>query len=620
MQRDIRVFICYAHEDERLRMKLGTHLALLQQQGLITTWDDRKIIAGAERASEIDTHLDNAQIILLLVSAAFLASRYCYSVEMARALERHEAGQACVIPIIIRPVDWRIAPLSKLQALPTDAKPVTGGGWRNMDEAFVDVVKGLQKAIEKLDMGGLVAALEPSQQIEEAFSINETKKTVSLSSKGRETLVMGQPARLSISSEGEVIMSSSATDMTLALGAESCILRNPRGYPLDPRADKCLQNFVDLFLNSQTMYCTLPRNEDPGMPILIERLNQGHRLQKLPQAAVTLSPLVEHEVFDSFISLVGNPRNTWLIDWVRFQVLNPIVTKGHNYRVSKQGKEMVSPDGYDVWKVQYEQIKKRLSKLLQGPLFVPESELSQELTQYLRLRVGEGKYYSSINEFLLCYAFDVYRRGWQYLAGVRAAGVGAVYFSHELRNTALDAAKEQWKQIHRNQEHLWSWGNYIVKVVKEIQKSKEIPPEQVVEYILALSDTLKTEGYPKWEDAASVFDENNELRKDKQKFLRDLQERVEGIASKAGVPLLRRSENQQAKVDEERMRKVIGIDSKVGSSLILSEGNFFKIVIEEASPETISKQDKVTDQRASDQFLKGTFGYYGLLPELSVHP
>ena len=114
-----------------------------------------------------------------------------------------------------------------------------------------------------------------------------------------------------------------------------------------------------------------------------------------------------------------------------------------------------------------------------------------------------------------------------------------------------------------------------------------------------------------------MFDENNELRKDKQKFLRDLQERVEEIANKAGVPLLRISENQQAKINEESIGKVTKIDAKVGSSFILAEGKFSQIVIEEASPEAVSKQGIVTNQRATDHFLKGTFGYRGLLSGMS---
>lgn len=150
VEEGITLFYSYAREDERLRKKLEMHLALLQQQGLIAAWHDRKISAGTEWAHEINTHLDAARIILLLISSSFLASNYCYSSEMARALQRHQAGTARVIPIILRPVDWESAPFSTLQVLPTDGRPITGRGWRNTDEAFADVAQSLRKAVEEI--------------------------------------------------------------------------------------------------------------------------------------------------------------------------------------------------------------------------------------------------------------------------------------------------------------------------------------------------------------------------------------------------------------------------------------------------------------------------------------
>src|SRR6266516_3212780 len=144
----ISIFISYAHEDEPLRKQLQKHLSLLQRQGLVSTWQDRQITDGTSWAQEIDEHLKSASIILLLISADFLASDYCYGIEMNRALERHEADQARVIPILLRPVDWQDTPFAYLQALPTDAKAITT--WSNQDEAFVDVVGGLRRVIEDL--------------------------------------------------------------------------------------------------------------------------------------------------------------------------------------------------------------------------------------------------------------------------------------------------------------------------------------------------------------------------------------------------------------------------------------------------------------------------------------
>ena len=103
----VPLFYSYAREDEELRDQLDKHLRLLERQGLITSWHDREVRAGDDWAKEIDVHLENAQIILLLISVDFLASEYCYGVEMRRALERHYTGEARVIPIILRPVDWQ---------------------------------------------------------------------------------------------------------------------------------------------------------------------------------------------------------------------------------------------------------------------------------------------------------------------------------------------------------------------------------------------------------------------------------------------------------------------------------------------------------------------------------
>ena len=119
-----RVFISYAHEDDDLRQKLEQHLSLLRMQNLIQIWHDQDINAGTEWEREINTYLKIADIVLLLISPDFLASKYCYGIEMEYAMERHERGEAHVIPIIMRPVHWQGTPFSKLQVLPTGAKAI----------------------------------------------------------------------------------------------------------------------------------------------------------------------------------------------------------------------------------------------------------------------------------------------------------------------------------------------------------------------------------------------------------------------------------------------------------------------------------------------------------------
>lgn len=143
----VGIFFCYARKDQPLLNELKAHLISLQRQGHITIWADTDIGAGTEWEKEIEKHLDTANIILLLVSSDFMASDYCYSIEMQRALERHERGEARVIPIILRPVHWQESPFGKLQALPTDVKPVTR--WLDRDDAFYDITQGIRVAVDK---------------------------------------------------------------------------------------------------------------------------------------------------------------------------------------------------------------------------------------------------------------------------------------------------------------------------------------------------------------------------------------------------------------------------------------------------------------------------------------
>jgi hypothetical protein len=146
--RSIEIFYCYSHRDETLRDELEKHLSILRRQGAITNWHDRRIGPGKDWEGEINWHLRNAHVVLLLISSDLLASDYCYEVEMGRALQRHEIGEARVIPVILRACLWDNSPFSHLQALPKDARPITS--WVNLDEAFLDVAIGIRTAVQEL--------------------------------------------------------------------------------------------------------------------------------------------------------------------------------------------------------------------------------------------------------------------------------------------------------------------------------------------------------------------------------------------------------------------------------------------------------------------------------------
>ena len=144
----IELFFSYSHQDQGMRDEMDKYLSVLKRSNRIATWHDRKIGAGSEWGKEIDENLDRADIILLLVSADFLASDYCWGIEMKRALQRHESGQALVIPVILHPCDWEDAPFAKFEALPRDARPVSS--WPDPAEAYTDVAKGIRDAAQEL--------------------------------------------------------------------------------------------------------------------------------------------------------------------------------------------------------------------------------------------------------------------------------------------------------------------------------------------------------------------------------------------------------------------------------------------------------------------------------------
>jgi TIR domain len=149
-QKLVRVFCSYSHADERYRAKLEKALSVLRNEGAIEAWSDHKIGAGESIDNAIDENLPRSQLILLLISSNFLASPYCYSNEMKRALEMHDAKIARVIPIIVNYCDWQHTPFAKrtLKALPTDANPVVN--WRPQDKAWAVIVKGIREALADL--------------------------------------------------------------------------------------------------------------------------------------------------------------------------------------------------------------------------------------------------------------------------------------------------------------------------------------------------------------------------------------------------------------------------------------------------------------------------------------
>ncbi|PSN18719.1 hypothetical protein C7271_11065 [filamentous cyanobacterium CCP5] len=140
----ISLYFSYASADEALQTQLANHLTLLERDEIITSWSQRQILPGDDLNQIINQQLNTADIILLLISANSLADDTCYDLEIQRAIERHQAGEARVIPILLRPVDWAGAPFSQLPVLPKNHQPVTSSHWTTQDEAFQEIAEGIR--------------------------------------------------------------------------------------------------------------------------------------------------------------------------------------------------------------------------------------------------------------------------------------------------------------------------------------------------------------------------------------------------------------------------------------------------------------------------------------------
>ncbi|WP_182921265.1 toll/interleukin-1 receptor domain-containing protein [Pedobacter planticolens] len=141
----VNVFISYSHQDELIKQELENHFSGLRRNGSINDWNDRMIQAGDIWDSKIKEKLMQAEIVIFLISSDFMASNYINNVEIKNAVERHHNSQIKIIPIIARPCDFTSLPISNLQALPKNAKPITS--WENRDEAYLDVVNQFKKLL-----------------------------------------------------------------------------------------------------------------------------------------------------------------------------------------------------------------------------------------------------------------------------------------------------------------------------------------------------------------------------------------------------------------------------------------------------------------------------------------
>ena len=179
-----RIFISYSHRDDALRAELDKHLALLRREGSIEPWSDHRILPGSEFDKRISQALEDAEIILLLVSADFLASDYCFGIEMRRALERHSSGEAVVVPVILRACDWQHSPFANHNALPSGGREIAK--WASPDDAFLNIVQGLRKLLAARrahgDESGIADQTAATRLTEEPSAVRSVRQGATRSS------------------------------------------------------------------------------------------------------------------------------------------------------------------------------------------------------------------------------------------------------------------------------------------------------------------------------------------------------------------------------------------------------------------------------------------------------
>lgn len=162
--RPIRLFILCADNDDVYMGDFEKHLSTLQRHQLIDAWHRRRIAPGDDITTQMALHLDQADIIVLAVSADFLASDYIHDVQLVRAIQRHTAGTARVVPLILRPVSWRLTSFGHLSPLPRDGRAVET--WQHKDEAWLDVVNEIERVAREVREGMILSAENSSLRVE----------------------------------------------------------------------------------------------------------------------------------------------------------------------------------------------------------------------------------------------------------------------------------------------------------------------------------------------------------------------------------------------------------------------------------------------------------------------
>lgn len=143
----LQVFISYSKHDIAAKETLLKHLTGLR--GQVLTWDDSHIRPGEEWDKSIKTALQEAHVVLYLVTHNSMATSYIQKTELPFAETRHQRGECLLVPIIADFCSWEDLDFAKYNALPAKGIPVTDTNkWVNQNQAWMEVVKGIRLLLE----------------------------------------------------------------------------------------------------------------------------------------------------------------------------------------------------------------------------------------------------------------------------------------------------------------------------------------------------------------------------------------------------------------------------------------------------------------------------------------
>lgn len=144
-----KVFISYSHRDEAWKIRLQKHLAVLENQGLLSIWDDRQIDVGDDWLSKIEQAIESADIAILLISADFLSSKFIVNIEVKNILDRHAKSGLRILSLMLRPCAWEtLCWLSNIQARPKDNKPLSSFTTNLAEYHMAEFTKEIYKLLQ----------------------------------------------------------------------------------------------------------------------------------------------------------------------------------------------------------------------------------------------------------------------------------------------------------------------------------------------------------------------------------------------------------------------------------------------------------------------------------------